>query len=108
MSEGAVGMQVNKRMAAVDYSIPAFPPISGGCRAVLSQLLVKSLTERMSIDDVMEHSWFLQGLPPGWDQLNAKCLAMATQVFIYVQPAAHLVPPAVQSLSAVMVAQTTE
>ena len=30
--------------------------------------------ERFGTAEIMQHPWFLIGLPPGWDQLNQQCL----------------------------------
>ena len=35
---------------------------------------VQDPDERFGTAEIMQHPWFLIGLPPGWDQLNQQCL----------------------------------
>lgn len=74
--QAPVRAQVVKRTINVDFEIPAQTRISPQCRDLLLHLLVKEPEKRYGITDILGHSWFLAGLPRGWERLNPDCMAM--------------------------------
>lgn len=53
-----------------DYPVPADIPVSPNCLGLLKGILVPDPKARMSMTDIKQHPWFLQGLPPGSLQMN--------------------------------------
>ena len=44
--------------------------VSGDCLSILTRVLVASPTERLSMEAIKTHPWFLAGLPPGALDMN--------------------------------------
>ena len=44
-----------------DYTIPAGIPVSAPCLELLQSILVSNPKARMSMTDIKQHPWFLQG-----------------------------------------------
>ena len=44
--------------------------MSADCLDILTRVLVAQPSERMSMDEIKTHRWFLKGLPPGALEMN--------------------------------------
>lgn len=44
--------------------------MSVDCLDILTRVLVASPGDRMSMDEIKTHAWFLKGLPPGALEMN--------------------------------------
>lgn len=44
--------------------------MSADCLDILTRVLVAQPSERMSMDEIKTHPWFLKGLPPGALEMN--------------------------------------
>ncbi|GMH38088.1 hypothetical protein BSKO_05972 [Bryopsis sp. KO-2023] len=52
--------------------------ISEGCRDLLSKIL-KTPEKRISLQGIMQHPWFVEGLPPNFEKYNQVAAAQAPQ-----------------------------
>jgi serine/threonine-protein kinase SRK2 len=52
-----------ERIMAVQYTIPPNVDVSPGCRDLLQRIFVADPQQRISMRDVISHSWFVQNLP---------------------------------------------
>ena len=59
----------------MEFSIPANQNVSTEGRDLLHRILVRSPTERLTLQAVMQHPWFTTNLPPGVADMNARLLA---------------------------------
>jgi serine/threonine-protein kinase SRK2 len=57
------------RIARADYALP--PALSPPLRDLLARMLVRDPRERLALEDVPRHPWFLAELPPGLLEVNA-------------------------------------
>ena len=44
--------------------------VSAECLDILTRVLVAQPSERMTMDEIKTHPWFLKGLPPGALEMN--------------------------------------
>jgi serine/threonine-protein kinase SRK2 len=44
--------------------------VSADCLDILTRVLVAQPSERMSMEEIKSHPWFLKGLPPGALEMN--------------------------------------
>eukprot|EP00798_Chlamydomonas_sp_ICE-L_P031442 gene31442-6621_t len=70
------------RILAIDWSIPPDIKISEGCSDLLHRILVCK-EKRIKMEDLLQHPWFLDKLPPGALALNET--AMGSMDCSYVQ-----------------------
>lgn len=51
-----------QKVVSGDYAIPAGIPVSAACLGLLQSILVPDPKARMSMADIKQHPWFLQGM----------------------------------------------
>jgi serine/threonine-protein kinase SRK2 len=59
--------QIFPRILAADYSSP---PASPECLELLRAMLTPNPAERITLDGIMQHPWFVKDLPPGFHRMN--------------------------------------
>lgn len=52
------------------YSLPAEVPASDACKDLLTRLLVADPSQRISLEGILGHPWFLDALPTGALAMN--------------------------------------
>ncbi len=68
--------------------------VSADCLDILTRVLVASPVERMSMDVIKTHPWFLKGLPPGALEMNDFLLqGLANQEEVRLPSHLHLCTP---------------
>lgn len=65
-----------RKVVSGAYQIPGHVQISSGCRDLLTRMLVPTPSQRIPLDDLIQHPWFTQGLPTGALDMNASLLQM--------------------------------
>ena len=50
-----------QKVVSGDYAIPPGIPVSAACLGLLQSILVPDPKARMSMADIKQHPWFLQG-----------------------------------------------
>lgn len=53
-----------QRIKAVDYSFPSHVKLSEEAKDLVTKMLVKDPDSRATLDEIMDHPWFRQGLSP--------------------------------------------
>ncbi|KAI9070751.1 hypothetical protein K1719_047283 [Acacia pycnantha] len=53
-----------KRIMKIDLSFPSTPTVSSEAKNLISRLLVKDSTRRLSLQKIMEHPWILKNADP--------------------------------------------
>uniref|UniRef100_A0A7S0WYC6 Protein kinase domain-containing protein n=1 Tax=Chlamydomonas leiostraca TaxID=1034604 RepID=A0A7S0WYC6_9CHLO len=66
-----------QRILGMQWAMPADVPISPECRDLLSRLLVAEPSRRLNMDQIAQHPWFLQNLPPDALTMNVNFLTNA-------------------------------
>ncbi|KAK9837089.1 hypothetical protein WJX81_002014 [Elliptochloris bilobata] len=61
---------VARNIVSATYSLPDDVQVSAPCRDLLARLLVANPSERMSMEEIKVHSWFLEDLPEGALAMN--------------------------------------
>ncbi|KAH0712384.1 hypothetical protein KY289_008343 [Solanum tuberosum] len=51
-----------RRIMKVDLSFPSTPDVSGEAKNLISQLLVKDSSKRLSLQKIMEHPWIIKNV----------------------------------------------
>lgn len=51
-----------QKVVSGDYAIPAGIPVSAACLELLQSILVPEPRSRMSMTEIKQHPWFLQGM----------------------------------------------
>ncbi|KAK9795493.1 hypothetical protein WJX73_006956 [Symbiochloris irregularis] len=59
-----------RRIVAAQYTLPANVAVSPDCLDMLTKVLVAEPAQRMGMEDIKCHPWFLEGLPPGALDMN--------------------------------------
>lgn len=59
-----------RRIVAAQYTLPANVEVSPDCLDILTKVLVAEPAQRLGMDDIKTHRWFLTGLPPGALDMN--------------------------------------
>ena len=54
----------------MEYKIPESGKVSNELRDLLSKILMEDPQQRISIQDIMKHPWFLKDLPQGVLEMN--------------------------------------
>lgn len=70
----------NRKIVSEDYTIPANIPISPECKHVLQGLLRASPANRMCMEELLCHPWFLKDLPDGALEMNDKYLGQSVSL----------------------------
>ena len=74
--------------------------VSADCLDMLTKVLVAEPSQRMSMEDIKCHRWFLAGLPPGALDMNEFLLrGMEPQASVCTSVQMHSLPPASLSLA---------
>lgn len=68
--------KILQRILRVDYSFPQSVPVSDGCKDLISKILVGDPDRRITVQQILQHPWYKQGLPPGVVEMNATCLRL--------------------------------
>lgn len=55
-------------MLSLDYKVPSY--VSQSARDLLKRLLTNSPDKRSTVDEVMHHPWYIEGLPPSALNMN--------------------------------------
>lgn len=63
------------RIVNMQWSIPDTIAISNECRELLCRMLVADPNQRISMDDIQKHQWFLTNLPPEAAAMNDNYLS---------------------------------
>jgi len=61
-----------QRIVNVEYTIPSWVRMSEDCRDILSNILVKDLKRRLTMDQLQQHRWFRKNLPEGAQDMNKR------------------------------------
>lgn len=69
-----------QRTLNVEFSVPQQLNISPEGRDLLRRILVRNPIERLTLQQVMQHSWFCSNLPAGVADMNARILSQADAV----------------------------
>lgn len=59
-----------QRILVADYVFPDSKQLSPGARDLISRILVPDPTQRLSLQHILAHPWFLEGLHPAALQFN--------------------------------------
>ncbi|KAK9918091.1 hypothetical protein WJX75_001144 [Coccomyxa subellipsoidea] len=59
-----------RKIVTADYKLLPEVEVSMDCLDILTRVLVASPGDRMSMDEIKTHAWFLKGLPPGALEMN--------------------------------------
>ena len=59
-----------QRILRMEYKIPESGKVSNELRDLLSKILMEDPQQRISIQDIMKHPWFLKDLPQGVLEMN--------------------------------------
>lgn len=68
------GQRMMKRIVKGHWSFPPAPKLTPSCQDLLRQLLTVDSSRRASLQEVMEHPWFQEGLPPNSLSYNETAL----------------------------------
>lgn len=72
--------------------------VSADCLDILTRVLVAQPGERMSMDEIKTHRWFLKGLPPGALEMNDFLLqGLASQEEVDILGPVQLVFPPIET-----------
>ena len=66
-----------KKFYNAEYPLPKEVPASPQCIDLLKKLLISKPDQRLGIDGIMKHPWFLMELPEGALEMNKHYLAKA-------------------------------
>ena len=66
-----------QRILRGDYAVPAH--LSPTCKDLLHHMLKPDPKHRLSVEEVMQHAWYKEGLSPGVDGYNQTVIAQAEQ-----------------------------
>ena len=81
---------------AADYAQEV--PISVDCLDLLTRVLVAEPAQRLGMEDIKVHRWFLRGLPPGALEMNDFLLQGLTNMDEVLPPCTALGPHLVRDL----------
>lgn len=72
-----------QRILRVDWSFPtaALPVVSSECKDLISRILVGDPNQRITVQQILQHPWFVDGLPDGVIEMNTKCLSLRHSAF---------------------------
>jgi len=68
--------KVLDRILRVDYHIPRSPRVSDECKDLIRRILVADPSQRLTIPQIQEHSWYAKGLPLNVRGMNDECLRL--------------------------------
>ncbi len=63
-----------RKVLQAEYAIPSDLNISAACRDLMSRLMVPNPEERLTMEGIKTHPWFLADLPPGAMEMNEMLL----------------------------------
>lgn len=61
-----------QRIVEVKYKIPDHTQMSAECKDLISSLLCKDTTKRITLEGIMKHPWFRKNLPEGAANMNRR------------------------------------
>ena len=70
-----------QRIALGQYSIPSDVRLSRACLDLLARIFVVHPKRRITLEQIQQHPWFVQNLPPEmqvWFSLHLHCLLLAS------------------------------
>lgn len=59
-----------RKIVAADYKLLSDVEVSADCLDILTRVLVAQPSQRMTMEEIKTHPWFLKGLPPGALDMN--------------------------------------
>lgn len=65
-----------QRILRVEYTFPQSVPVSDDCKDLVSRILVGDPDRRITVQQILQHPWYLKGLPPGVIDMNTTCLSL--------------------------------
>lgn len=68
--------RILQRILRVDYTFPNSVPVSQECKDLIARILVGDPDRRITVDQILQHPWYVKGLPPGVIQMNTTCLSL--------------------------------
>eukprot|EP00891_Asterochloris_glomerata_P004465 jgi/Astpho2/4465/fgenesh1_pm.00067_%23_14_t len=74
--------EIMKRIMAADYKLPPSRPVTAECADLLSRILTRSPDDRISLQGIQQHPWYLKNLPfPAGQDINGQYVVqtMASQ-----------------------------
>ncbi|KAL4452724.1 hypothetical protein ABPG75_008386 [Micractinium tetrahymenae] len=99
-----------QRILVADYAFPENKALSPGARDLISRILVPDPEQRLSLQHILAHPWFLEGLHPAALQFNDRLVeeSRANQPSADVLTEARLIVQEAAKMSAAVAAQPGE
>jgi len=91
-----------QRIMGVKYSFPANLPLSRECHDLMARIFVANPAQRISIQKIKEHPWFLRNLPPELRDEGVTAAAARSIPNQSVEEIKHIVAEARQKTQAAM------
>lgn len=72
MKSLSTGHACTQRIRAVDYQLFPHVKVSDSAKDLIRHMLVKDTSKRFTIQQIFQHPFFAEGLPPGVAEMNYK------------------------------------